>query len=122
MRCKLENAVRESRHSCRSREHVLKEVGCILARGLIASMHSVHYNPSIAASESVAKSRELKTAEDVFRGNFNRPLTCEAIARALGVSSSTARNQLKPLLEGGIVKRHGRGPSTTYSHSQQQNT
>lgn len=111
MRCRIEATV-GSRHSSRSREHVLKEVGSILARGLIASMHGVDGG----RQEKAARALTPETAESLLKSNPNQPLTCSAIARALGVSNSTARNQLKPLLESGIVERHGRGPSTTYSH------
>jgi Fic family protein len=70
-----------------------------------------------AAKESVTRPLKAETAESLLKSAPNQPLTCAAIARALGVSHSTARNQLKPLLEGGIIERHGRGPSTTYTHS-----
>jgi DNA-binding transcriptional ArsR family regulator len=103
------------RHWCRSKDRVVQEIGRILARGVIASTHRIEVGKSEPEAPAHLEQRKPETAEEILRDNTGYPLTCSAIARALGVSNSTARNQLKQLLEDGLVERHGRGPSTTYS-------
>ncbi|PXA03889.1 hypothetical protein DDZ13_09625 [Coraliomargarita sinensis] len=100
-----------SRRRSQSEERIITEVGLILARGIIACRHE---RPEPKAVRKADATGAPESVQSLLRQNAGQPLTCSAIARSLGVSNSTARNQLKPLLKTGIVTRHGRGPATTY--------